>query len=157
MHGSQNTKFVSVTPPAAIVDNAAYTCNVIDTLGYDYCEIFCYFGATDIAMAALKVQESDVAASATALTNGADVTGLVFGTSTDIAGSVSALPSSTADNTCVKFEIDCRGQRKRYLLPVATAGDGSQGTYLTISALLSRAEIAPVTASARGHGQILRV
>jgi Tfp pilus assembly protein PilX len=156
MHGAQATKFVNVIPPAAIVDNASYTANVIDTLGYDYCVVNFHIGATDIAMAALKVQESDVKSNTTALTSGADVTGLVFGTSTDIAGSTSALPTSTADNTIVRCEIDLT-KRKRYLLPVATAGDGAAGTYLSCTAELSRAEISPVTASERGCGQILRV
>lgn len=155
MQSAQQTKLFSVVPPGAIVDNASYTANVIDTLGYDYCVITCYVGATDIAMTALKVQESDTKSNTTTLTSGADVTGLVFGTSSDIAGSTSSLPSSTADNTFLRFEIDCR-KRKRYLLPVATAGDGTTGTYMACWAELSRAEIAPVSASDRGCGQILR-
>lgn len=156
MQSAQHTKLFSVVPPGAIVDNAGYTANVIDTLGYDYCKVVCHIGATDIAMAALKVQESDTKSNTTTLTSGADVTGLVFGTSTDIAGTTSSLPSSTADNTFVVCEIDCR-KRKRYLLLVATAGDGAAGTYMSAHAELSRAEIAPVSASDRGCGQILRV
>lgn len=153
---AQCNKFVSVTPPAAIVDNASLTCNVIDTLGFDYVEVFCYIGATDIATVALKVQESDVAASATALTGGADVTGLVYGTSTDIAAATSALPSATDDNKCFKFEVDMRG-RKRYLLPVVTGGDGAAGTFYSVFALLSKADAVPVTKAERGYGNILRV
>lgn len=148
-------KWVSVTPPAAIVDNAALTCNVIDTLGYDFCQIYVYTGATDIAAVAMKVQESDTKSNTTALTSGADVTGLVSGTSNNIAGSTSALPTSTADNTCYLFEVDCRG-RKRYLLPVVTAGDGAAGSYYAIHAELSAPEVAPVTASERGCLEILR-
>ena len=156
MHSAQRNVFFSVTPPAAIVDNASLACNVIDTLGYDYCEVFCYIGATDIATVALKVQESDTKSNTTALTSGADVTGLVYGTSTNIAGSTSSLPSSTADNTCVKFEIDLKG-RKRYLLPVVTGGDGAAGTYYAVHALLSKAELLTDTAAGRGFGDILRV
>lgn len=156
MMNAQNNVFFSVAPPAALVDNAAVTCNVIDTKGYDYCEVFCYIGATDIATVALKVQESDTKSNTTTLTSGADVTGLVYGTSNNIAGSASTLPSSTADNTCYKFEIDTR-YRKRYLLPVLTGGDGAAGTYYSVFALLTKAEIQPTTASARGYGDILRV
>lgn len=156
IHGQNNTWF-NVASPAAIVDNASVACNVIDTKGYDYCEIFCQIGATDIATVALKVQESDTKSNTTTLTSGADVTGLVYGTSSNIAGSTSSLPSSTADNTCYKFEIDLRGGRKRYLLPVLTGGDGAAGTYYSVFALLSRAEVQPTSASDRGYGDILRV
>lgn len=147
----QNTKFVSVTPPAAIVDNASYTTAEIDTLGYDYAVIYAYLGATDIAMTALKVTESDTSAS-----GHADVTGLVYGTSTDIEGNTSALPTADDDNKCFAFEIDLRG-RKRYLDVTATAGNGSAGTFLTVCALLGRADENKNGVTARGYGGILRV
>jgi hypothetical protein len=150
MINAQNTKWVSVTPPAAIVDNASLTTASIDTLGYDYCEIYLYLGATDIAMTVLKVQESDTDSGY------ADVTGLVYGTSAGIGGSTSALPTATDDNKCFKFEVDLRG-RKRYLDLVATCGDGAAGTYATAFALLSRAKDTPVTATERNFGNILRV
>lgn len=148
---TQDTKFVAVTPPGAIVDNASWTTAEIDTLGFDYCTIYVQFGAMDIAMTALKVQESNSSGSGMA-----DITGLVYGTSADISGSTSSLPSATADNTCFAFEIDLRN-RKRYLDVVATGGDGAAGTYCTIVALLSRAENLGNTASARGLANILRV
>ena len=150
MISAQNTKWVSVTPPAAIVDNASLTTASIDTAGYEYCEIFLYLGAMDIAMTALKVQESDNDSTYS------DVTGLVYGTSNGISGSASSLPSATDDNKCFKFEVDLRG-RKRYLDLVATCGDGAAGTYATAFAILSRASDYPVTASERGFGNILRV
>lgn len=150
MHTQQHDKFVSITPPAAIVDNASLTTASIDTQGYAYARIFVYLGATDIAMTALKVQESDDDSTY------ADVTGLVYGTSSDIAGSTSALPTATDDNKCFTFEIDLRG-RKRYLDLVATCGDGAAGTYVTAFALLSRASDVPVTKSERNFGNILRV
>lgn len=151
MIAAQNMKVVSITPPAAIVDNASYTTAEIDTLGFDYAQVYVYLGATDIAMAALKVTESDTSGS-----GHADVTGLVFGTSNTIAGAASTLPSSTDDNKFFVFDIDLRG-RKRYLDLVATAGDGTAGTYLTAFAILTRAENTPVTAAERGASQILRV
>lgn len=156
MINAQSPTVFVVTAPGALVDNNSLTCNVIDTKGYDYCEVEVILGATDVAATAMKIQESDTKSSATALTSGADVTGLVYGTSTDIAGSTSALPSATDDNKVFKFEIDCRG-RKRYLLPVVTGGDGTSGAYYTVIARLSKAEIQPTSASARGYGNILRV
>lgn len=150
MIAAQSDKWVRVTSPAAIVDNASLTTASIDTAGYSYARIFVFLGATDIAMTALKVQESDDDSTY------ADVTGLVYGTSTNIANSTSALPSATDDNKCFAFEVDLRG-RKRYLDLVATCGDGAAGTYVCAFALLSRAGDAPVTASERGFGDILRV
>ncbi len=151
MIASQTQKLVSITPPAAIVDNASFTTAEIDTLGYDYATIYVYLGATDIALTALKVTESDTAGS-----GHADVTGLVFGTSTNTAGSTSTLPSATDDNKFFAFEIDMRG-RKRYLDLVATMGDGTVGGYLTAWAVLERADEMLKTAAARGCSQILRV
>jgi hypothetical protein len=150
MNQSQFNKFVSITPPAAIVDNASYTTTSIDTAGFEYLEVFVFLGATDIAMTALKLQESDTDGSY------ADVTGLIYGTSAGIAGTTAALPIATDDNKCFKFEVDLRG-RKRYFDLVATAGDGAAGTFLTAFALLSRASDHPVSASERGFGNIVRV
>lgn len=147
---AQHTKLVSITPPAAKVDNGSYTTASIDTNGWDYCKVTVYLGDTDIAMTALKMQESDTDGSY------ADITGLVFGTSANIAGSTSTLPSATDDNKFFVFDIDLRG-RKRYLDLVATAGDGATGTYLTAWAELSRGKNGPVTAAERGASQILRL
>jgi hypothetical protein len=132
------------------VDNASLTTASIDTAGYEYLEVFVYLGATDIAMTALKLQESD--------TDGSygDVTGLVYGTSAGISGTTSTLPSATDDNKCFKFEVDLRG-RKRYFDLVATCGDGTAGTFVTAFALLSRGSDHPVSASERNFGNILRL
>lgn len=151
MNEAQHDKFVSITPPAAIVDNASYTTATLDTKGYAYARVFVYLGATDIAMTALKIQESDDSG----MSGAADVTGLIYGTSADVTGATSALPSATDDNKCFVFEIDLRG-RKRYLDLVATAGDGSAGTFAAAFALLSRAGDCPVTPTERGFGNILR-
>lgn len=147
---AQNTKVFAVTPPAAIIDDAALTTASIDTQGYDYLEVYAYIGATDVAMVALKLQESDTDGSY------ADVTGLVYGTSTDIGGSTSSLPSATDDNKFFKFEVDLRG-RKRYFDLAATGGDGTAGAYITAWAVLSRANTNPDTAAEAGCANILRV
>jgi hypothetical protein len=146
MNGLQQVKFVSITPPAAIVDNASYTTAAVDTLGYDKVAIVVYLGATDIAMAALKVQESNDSG----MSGADDITGLVWGTSTDPdTATTSVLPSATDDNKFFVAYISMQG-RKRYLDLVATAGDGSAGTYLAAFAILSNGENIPNSATERG-------
>lgn len=132
----QASKFVSITPPAAIIDNASATTASVDTKGFDYAVISVYFGAMDIAVTAMKLQESDDDSTY------ADITGATF------AGSY---PSATDDNKCFRFFVDLRG-RKRYLDLVLTLGDGAAGTYVTAWAELSRAEQAPYDATTRGLG-----
>lgn len=151
MIDSQCNKFLQVIAPVAIKDDASWTTNEIDTKGWDYCTIVFSLGATDIAMAALKVQESDTSGSGFA-----DVTGLVYGTSNNTGGSASTLPSATDDNKLFLFQVDLRG-RKRYLDLVATAGNGTAGSYGSAIAILSRGELGPETAAEQGASQILRV
>ncbi len=151
MNALQSYKIISVTPPAAKADGTSFTTAEIDTKGYDSLAIIVYLGDTDIAMAALKVTESDTSAS-----NHEDITGLVYGTSEDISGATSALPSADDDNKFFAFEIDLRG-RKRYIDVTATAGNGSTGTYATIFALGFRREENLQSATNRGFANILRV
>lgn len=44
MIAAQTTKFVNVTPPAAIVDNANYTTATIDTAGFSHATVVAYIG-----------------------------------------------------------------------------------------------------------------
>lgn len=148
---TQQHKAFLVIPPEGLVDNAAFTEIEIDTKGFSYCTVYACLGATDIAMAGLKMQESDTSGSGQA-----DITGLVFGTSTNTEGDTSALPTALEDDLIFGFDIDLRG-RKRYLTCVATAGDGATGTHLTVLALLARAEDGPATAALRGCSQMLRI
>ena len=142
-------KVVNVTPPAAIVDNAAFTTASVDCKGFDWCDFYVILGATDIAMAALSLSESDDDSSYAA------VTGANFATGTMPDGVAAALPSATQDNGIFHIGVDLRG-RKRYLDIQATAGDGAAGTYACIIAVLSRAKEAPNTYAERGMtGEIL--
>ena len=150
---AQNTKFVSVTPPAAAVDTGSFTTATIDTAGFEYATIICYMGALEDAFTALKVQEGD----ASNMSDAADVTGLVLGTSTDIAGAASALTSASDNNVFEVFEVDLRG-RKRYLDVVGTVADasGDVGNFMTVLCILTRGTDSPVSASDRGAHTILR-
>ena len=144
-------KILGVIWPAAIKNNASFTVAEIDSLGFDYAEFVFMYGASDIGMATLKLQESDVTGSGQT-----DITGLIFGTSLNDTGSTSALPSSTDDNKLFKFEVDLRG-RKRFLTLVATAGNGSTGSYGAAFCELSRGQQVPTTAAQKGVAQNLRV
>lgn len=143
-------KVVSITPPAAISDNATLTTAEIDTAGWGMLDIIVYEGATDIAMAALSVTQSDTSGSGHAA-----VTGLVWGTSTNIDGGTSALPSATDDNLFQIAQIDLKG-KKRYIDVTATTGDGAAGSFVTILGILSRPQVSPTSASEAGANEILR-
>lgn len=148
MNYLQQCKVVNVTPPAAIVNNAAFSTTTIDTKGYDSAVIYFALGATDVAMAALKLTESDDSG----MSGAADITGLVYGTSTNPdTATTSALPTGTDDNKVFAFFVDLKG-RKRYLDVSATAGNGSTGTYGSCIAVLYKSEQVPTTATGRGLG-----
>lgn len=137
-------KYVSVTPPAAIVDNAAFTTASIDTKGWDFLEVVVYLGATDIAVAAFKLQTSDTDGSY------ADLSGA------DFSVAPATLPSATDDNKFFSIFVDLEG-KKRFFDLVLTAGDGVAGTYAAAWAILSRGKEAPNTAAERGLSQQLIV
>lgn len=150
---SQNQKIVPVIFSEAITDNATVTVADVDTKGWDYATFYVYWGTTDIAMTALKIQESDDDAAADAY---ADVTGLIYGTSANIAGSTSSLPGATDDDKVYAFDVDLR-KTERYLRCVITVGDGTSGGWVHAFCLLSRGTEDPTTAAERGCADILRI
>lgn len=152
MHAAiENFKLVSVTPPAAIVDNAAFTTAEVDTKGWDHARFIVYIGATDIAMAALQVTESDTTGA-----NHVAIAGTVFGTAADIEGNTTALPTDEADNTFVVIDIDLRG-RKRFLDLNMTAGNGSTGTFAAALCELYRGDAMPLTVAGHGCSAMVKI
>lgn len=148
-------KGFTVVPPVASISGASAAALVIDTYAFDYLELWVLLGALAADMTALKLQESDVKASATALTGGVDISGTIFATDANDAGSTSVLPTTASDaNKIYKFEIDLRG-RKRYILLVATAGAGA--TYISALAELGRGQQMPTSASDKNVAQLMRV
>lgn len=141
----QAVKVAQLIRPGAIVDNASWTSQVVDTLGFDYATAIFQLGATDIAMAALKLQESDNNSS------WADIAATDFSNSSnlDMDGTALALPAAGDDNLLEVVHLDMT-KRKRYLQCVATAGDGTSGTYLSALMILSRAEKAPNASADQG-------
>jgi hypothetical protein len=142
----QQSKLVSITPPAARVDNAAVTTTAVDTFGFNKMKVVVYLGDTDIAMTALKLTESDDSG----MSGATDITGAIFGTSVNPdTGATSALPTASDDNKFFVFFVDLKG-RKRYIDLAATAGDGTAGTFIAAWAELSDALTVPSTAAGRG-------
>lgn len=144
----ENFKLVSVTPPAAIIDNASATTAEVDTKGWNHARYIIYVGATDIAMAALKLTESDTTGSGHAEIEATDFSD---STQTDIDGNALALPAADEDNGFIVIDIDLtKGGRKRFLDLTLTAGNGSAGTYVAAWCELFRGETMPT--SVAGHG-----
>lgn len=146
MINSLEQKAVAITNPGAIVDNAAFTTNTIDTLGFRYLTIIVVLGALDIALAALKLRESDDSG----MSGAVDVEGA------DFSVSPATLPAATDDNKLYAIHVNLNG-RKRYLDLSMTGGDGTAGTYASAIGILSRASEAPSSASGRGYAQELIV
>ena len=137
MKQAANLKVVPITPPAAIVDDAAFTTAAVDTKGFRHLTIVAIFGALDIAPASASIRHSDASnmgSPATLATGGTD---FALATATD------------SDNLCHVFEVDLLG-KKRYIDFEITGGNGSLGTYLTILAILSRPEASPNSATEHG-------
>lgn len=150
MVDAQDAKYVTAIAPAAIIDDASAVASEIDTSGAAYCEIPIQLGATDIAMTALKVQESDTSGSGFA-----DVTGLDFDGGTAPDGTTLALPSATDDGQVATFQINLLG-RKRYLKLVATFGNGSTGGFVASTARLSRLAQVPDVSTDMASGGVCR-
>lgn len=142
MNQLQDVKWQNVTPPAAIVDNAAFTTTTIDTKGFSKLIILVCLGALDIALAAMKLQNSDNSG----MSGATDITGA------DFSVSPLTLPAATADNNVYAIYVDLRG-KKRYLDLSLTGGDGTSGTYATVLAGLYGAQQHPDSATERGVAQ----
>jgi len=137
----QRIKATSVTPPAAIVDNAAFTTASVDCKDVQEVTFVVYLGALDIALSAFKLRESDDDSSYS------DVSGADFSAS---------LPAATDDNKVYAIHVSNMSGRKRYLDLSLTGGDGAAGTYATVIALtVPKAE--PSTATTRGYAAELIV
>lgn len=147
----QQCKYVSAIKPAAILDNASATADVIDARGFDFVSIVVQLGATDIAMTALKVQDC-----ATSGGVYADITGATFAGGTGLGGATLALPSATDDGQTCVFMIDMRGKNP-FLKLVATFGDGSSGGFIAGVAVLGRGKVPPTSSTAIADGDVCLV
>jgi len=151
MNPIQQAKFVAAIKPGAILDDASATAEVIDTTGWDYVTIGIQLGATDIALTALKVQNS-----ATSGGSYVDITGATFDGGSGMGGETLTLPSATDDGKVYAFQIDMRNKNP-FLKVVATVGNGSTGGYVSGLAVLSRGKIGPVVSNDAADGDVCRV
>lgn len=151
MNNMENQKFVSLTPSAAIVDDATLTVAELDTLNFDWCMYVLWLGATDIAVTSGLLTHGDTSGS-----GHITMPGTTLGTATDIDGDESAVPSATDDNGFFIWSIDLRN-KKRYIDATIVIGDGTAGTFATVFALLGRGDKVPVTQAAMGAVQVIRV
>lgn len=151
MNVLQQTKVVNAIPPGVIKDDAAFVAVAIDTLGWDYCQVLVTLGATDIAMAELKLTECETSGGTYT-----DVAGCDVADDADMFGNAKGLPSATDDDGVLLFEVDLRAGRKRYLKLAAKAGDGTAGTYLAAVAVLARRAIGVRSAADRGALKVMR-
>ena len=148
---AQCGKYVVAIAPAAIVDDASAVAAEIDTLGASYAEIVLQLGATDIAMTALKLQESDTSGGSFT-----DVTGATFDGGLNTEGTALALPSATDDGQTLAFQVNMLG-KKRFLKVVATFGNGTAGGFIAGVARLSRLAEVPVVDTDLASGGVCRV
>lgn len=136
----QNIRFQNVTPPAAIVDNAAFTTASVDTRDCEEAMFIVALGALDIALVVMKLRESD------------DDSAYVDISGADFSVAPLTLPSSTADNNLYGVYVRCGGPRRRYLDLSLTGGDGTLGTFATVLAGVVP-KVKPDTAAERGLAQ----
>jgi len=132
----------SVTKAAASVAASATHSHEIDTAGFKFATIDVIYSpftaATGTYASVCKVQEHDVTA-----TGQTDVTGLAI---TAGAGST----TGAAVGAVARFNVDLRG-RKRFLTVVTSPGNT---VAVVTSALLSKAEVAGVTAAEVGVNNV---
>ncbi|OYP38899.1 hypothetical protein [Rhodopirellula sp. MGV] len=151
MHHAQRATYAVAIAPGPALDNATATAVPVDTIGARYCEISVQLGATDIAMTALKVQECD-----TVDGTYTDIPGADFDGGTDIDGETLELPSATDDNQTCVFQINL-DNRLRFLKVIATAGNGSVGTFIMAVARLSELRSVPETSEETADGGVRRI
>jgi hypothetical protein len=127
MKDLQTTLILPAILPGAQVNNASFTSQVIDTRKFTnggYIELVGILGAMDTALTTLKVQEADQKTDDTTL----------GGSPADVV-TADSLPQSGDANAISVFGIDLTNNVDRFVQLQATAGNGTNGVYLTALAL----------------------
>jgi len=151
MISAQCGKYVTAIAPTAIIDDASAVAAEIDLQDAAYAEIILQLGATDIAITALKLQESDTSGGSFV-----DVAGATFDGGLNTEGVALALPSATDDGQTLAFQVNAIG-RKRFLKVVATFGNGTAGGFIAGVARLSSLGKVPTVDTSLASGGICRV
>ena len=129
---------------------AATASGVVDTKGYDFCQINLVEATTNVVSnkpTVLKITEGDT----TVLTDAAAIVAFTGGTALSATVGFVIATGNTSVTTLTTFNVDLRG-RKRYLFlsvsPATTQIDGGWG-------FLGRGEIAHVTAAQAAVKQLI--
>jgi hypothetical protein len=125
-------KFVEVIQPASIAQNTE-TDVEIDTLGYDFCNVYILCGAMGAALDICKLADGD--------TSGGTFTDIAAATLGDsacvnLAGTAVAL-SATDDNDVICFQVDMSA-RGRYLKLLTSTANSSGASVFGAVAILGR-------------------
>lgn len=110
-----------------LLDNAAATPYTLDLADYSGAKSILFIfaiGATDIAPSVMKIEESDARSDVNTLTGATDVHDFV------------TKPSGTSDGGLFGVQVTLDGNRKRYIGPAFTAGDGAAGINVCCLALV---------------------
>ena len=138
----RKTKIVQLVPPQLRDDGDFAGNTYVDTLGYNHVEFQFITGTLDAAIGStaetspLKIEECDT-------TNGSytDVTG----------AAMAAVIAAGDDNKMSVIDIDLAKSHKRYMeINAPHAGNGATGCNFAAQAVLSRPNVAPLTAAQRG-------
>jgi hypothetical protein len=148
---AQNARYAVAIAPAAILDDATATATPVDGKDASYLEIPVQLGATDIAVTALKLQESDTVDGVYT-----DIPGATFDGGANADGVPLALPSADDDNKPYVFQVNLVG-RKRFVKVVCTFGNGVAGGFVAATARLSRQGPPLRLSTERAAGGICRV
>lgn len=136
MIATQNLKYINALSPVTL-DDATGTAIAVDTAGYHSVAFVLSIGATDAAVTAFSLTESD--------TEGGSYTAISSSTP-------SSLLSATDDNDLNIIHLNLRNAaRKRYIKVVVTVANGaSTGGVVSCLAVLGDPAIAPNSGVDRG-------
>jgi hypothetical protein len=135
MISTQNLKYVNAASPV-VRDDASVTAIAVDTAGFNSAAFVLSIGATDAAVTAFSLTESD--------TEGGSYTAIANSTP-------SSLLSATDDNDLNIIHLNLRDKNiKRYIKVVVTVANGTTGGVVSCLAVLGDPAIGPNSAVDRG-------
>ena len=154
MNHLTSTKVVNLIPPQSLADSTATdAAAVVDTHGWNKLSVYASLGAAAEPFTVFKLQESVNANG----TSGSDITGMIYGTSADVAGATSALPLAADANKVFCFELNVSILTKRYVTAVFTKTAAGVTEIQAIAVLQNSGPDAPATIAEQGiDGNCLR-
>lgn len=145
MNETQNQKVTMMLPPQ-LIDNDDFANNTyMDIAGAGEAHVELHVGALDAAI-------GSTAETTAPILEECDTTD---GTYTEISGAeLSAVIAATDDNKIYRIDVPMKTARKRYIRVKAPhAGDGTTGANLMILGRVSKLDVGPGNAAARGYAE----